>query len=393
MLDNNKHIIEEGWQRMSALLDTEMPVEDKRKRRGIFWMWLAASTFGIVLAGSAYFLLNPSEPIRSEISTPELGKVAGKAPIAAKTDMNETQTVVIAPIKTVVAAQPTYFAPTETPVATNIFENLPASSVDDEVQPEMMLRNSASELALQPVLPLERNPVNILNPKISAIQLPEVGQTKIKALKFGMEGALGFNPIVSGWNVASFGPIVELPLSPKWKLRAGLQVASENYPITSNATNRSLSLSSDPEATNFQNDGTALSVVARSVEFGYIWTFKTGGIQAPITVEHRLHSRWSAEAGVTPIYWWNVSNANGLVFSDPGPVLGAQNIFSMADLDQSVVSSINRFDCRISAGVRYRVNPKWSLGAHYQASLIDLQNAPLIVSKQNLLRLSSIYYL
>ena len=378
---------------MSALLDTEMPVEDNRKRRGIFWMWLAASTFGIVLAGSAYFLLNPAEPIVSKVSNSASEKAAVEVPIEANTGKNEPPASAIVPKKTVINALPTFTTRTEIPTATNISDDLQISTTDKEAQIELMASNTPAELSYQPVIPLNRNPVTMLNPKISEIQLPAIHQTKSKAFSFGLEGALGFNPTVSGWNVASFGPVAELPLAPKWKLRAGLQIATENYPITSNNMSRGLSLNSDPEATNFQDDGTALSVVARSVEFGYLWTFKTGGIQAPITVEHRVRSRWSAEAGITPIYWWNVSNAYGLVFSDPGPILGTQHIFSAADLDRSVVSSINRFECRVSAGLRYHVNPKWSFGAHYKASLTDLQPAPVIESKQKLLRLSAIYYL
>jgi hypothetical protein len=42
--------------------------------------------------------------------------------------------------------------------------------------------------------------------------------------------------------------------------------------------------------------------------------------------------------------------------------------------------------------LRYHVNPNWSIGAQFQASLRDLQPAPPIESKQKLWRMSAIYY-
>ena len=69
MSDNQDKRLEDlGWEKMSALLDKEMPVE-KSPRRGLIWWWMAA---GFALLVAAISLLPFEKKSAQQIASQEI---------------------------------------------------------------------------------------------------------------------------------------------------------------------------------------------------------------------------------------------------------------------------------------------------------------------------------
>ncbi len=389
MLDKNKDIAEKGWQQMSELLDVEMPVKSERKRRVLPWLWMSGAAIGFLLLGFALFMRSPAT--KSEIQPPKaVAAIAAntssdKVENAEKCSTNEFSTPVsnqtpISAGSSLILAEKNSLVPKET---TPLIPS-PQSEETEAVAPE--------ELNL-PALVKPAEPIVTKYPRQQLLPEPSI-QLQTKPVqsgkwRWGWEGAFGRN-IQAGWNAAATGPIAERQFKKRWKFRAGLQIASENYPITGNSMGVEMFGAGNTGTSSLHPGEEDINIVAQSVEQGFLWTFQTDGMQLPLTLERRMGSRWSVETGLTPVYWWRIRNAFGQVFLDPATTPITPATFTGAELDRSVTASTNSLDVRISAGLRYYLTPKWSVATHYQASMVDIQNTPTVEARQKVLRVSAI---
>lgn len=390
MLDKNKEIAEKGWQQMSELLDLEMPVKSDRKRRILPWLWMSGAAMFFLLLGFALFM-------RSSATRPEIQTSKAVAAIAANTSSdkvesaekrsaNEFSTPVLN--QKPISAGPSLLLAENSSLVTAA-ETTPLIPSPQSVESEAVTPQEFDvPVTIKPVQPLAiKHPRKLILTE-SSIQ-PQTQPVQSGKWRWGWEGAFGRN-ILAGWNAAATGPIAERQFKKHWKFRAGLQIASENYPITGNSMGVEMLGTDNTGTSSLQSGEEDINIVAQSVEQGFLWTFQTDGIQLPLTLERKMGSRWAVETGLTPVYWWSIRNAFGQVFLDPAMTTITPATFTGAQLDRSVTASTINLDVRISAGLRYYVTPKWSVATHYQTSMVDIQNAPMVEARQKVLRVSAI---
>ncbi len=394
-----------GWQRMAVLLDAQMPVSGRKKRRGGLWLWWPVAAAVLIAASAVYVLyphqnsgVKPGDP-QPSIATPALADGGSPIKSSAQADVdkmdpeqapsqNAQSQKSSAPTRDLRVNATVSPVHTAMPLVADLYSDVTGTLTPGVVyNPATALEflEKWHETATLPVLfpgalPAELSP--------HSLQSADYRQ-KSRRFRFGVEAAAGISSF-AGLSALAIGPVAEFKAGRRWSVRSGLQAATARYTLTSGSAGLLRGANNDPATPVDVFDGTALGLVASSVNNGSVWTYSTRSVQMPLYIGYCILPRFRVEAGITPTYIWHAEKATGEI--DQESLVQTSANFSSAELDRAVVSSTERFEMLFSAGLRYQASPRWSMGVHYQTSLNDLQPLQALQARQQNLRLSGTMY-
>jgi opacity protein-like surface antigen len=360
-LDN--HLIDKGWNNMSAMLDDALPV--RRKKRPVL-PFLLLLAFGLTAAG-VYFI--PDRPAANQPATPALQQLT-----PAEARPQAKQEVPPGPVAAV--KLPLEKASSNIAVAIPALETSHPAPVSEIVVAEPLIfspfRGMDTLAGISPAPVQALTAVGMITPTISS--------RKSSSWRLGMEMGAGLQG-----QLFVAGPIVTKNLTDKLSIRTGLQLASSNYDLGLQASY--LERFDTPDMTTAASGNSSAEALARSIADGQQWTVRTTAFQVPLVLAGKLHARFSLEAGLVPVFIFSKQSEQNQDFFG----LATAN-FTQFDLNNTISASTRHIDLRLMTGIRYNLSPNWSLGVHYQHNVINLQRLDALQTRQDGLQLSVLGY-
>lgn len=359
----DNRLIDKGWNNMSAMLDDALPVRRKKRPVLLFWLLLGS----VLMAVGVYFMpdstaakpssapavkqIKPAETAQPVQQPVPPGPIAGTKQPALKTlstiavAMPAQETSHPAPMPEIVVAEPLIFSP---------------------------FRGMDTLAGIMPAPVQALTEVGMVTPTISS--------RKSSSWRLGIEMGAGLQG-----QLFVAGPIVTKNLTDKLSIRTGLQLASSNYDLGLQASYQERF--DTPDMTTTASGNSSAEALARSIADGQQWTVQTTAFQVPLVLAGKLHARYSLEAGLVPVFIFSKQSRQNQAFSS----LATSN-FTQFDLNNTISATTRHVDLRLMTGIRYHLNPEWSLGIHYQHNVINLQRLDALQTRQGGLQLSALGY-
>jgi hypothetical protein len=358
-------LVNDGWTKMSAMLDDAMPV--RRKKRPVLPFLLLLG----VLLSAAGFLLKPNNTGPTKPDTP-----------------------VSTPKATVPSATPQAALPPAPPIAerqTNISSSATAAIPADvaAAAPIVMMNETQDEIptdltffspfrGMDTLSSLAMTPLQVPTHELMPIALTTPAKTG--RWRFGMEVAAG----LSG-QLLTMGPVVSRSINDKFSIRTGLQLSSSSYELALQQSYQERF--STPDLANSGTASTTVEALALSIADGQSWSIQTTAVQVPVMLAWQPRPRLAVEAGLAPVFIFSkhsVQQADAL--------LTLSSNFSKQELSNTISASTRALDFRLLSGIRYALHPNWSVGLHYQHNLINLQRLDALQTRQDRVQISAICY-
>jgi hypothetical protein len=224
MENYNKKTEDLGWEKMQALLNSEMPViqPSSKKRPVLLWWWIIG--VAVSLAGTGYWLY--------QVNTTDTGikkPVFSDSSIAAQTNKHETISA-REPAFQFVEKDNSHLQESKVETGTNQVE-LPEQVTDFDIASTAFGRNTAVQQQLQA-------PVPTLNPQEKALETAEIASYELRqeVTTAGLMTGLPLNKIASvdldlfKLDLPAVHTIKKLPFD--FYLNAGVSAKSLNNPLT-----------------------------------------------------------------------------------------------------------------------------------------------------------------
>ncbi len=411
MMQNKSHkkIEDQGWKSMQTMLDQEMPVTKKSKRRFLFWYW--AGGMAALLTGVLFFInfysfeekttLDTSIVEKTEI-TPE--RIIDEQKSNSKIDDHS----VGSQINKNDEISSTADLNTEIEITTNqsSFSTQKTTESTKNIQPSKSQeviaynQNEIGSLSKAPILKVENSDLSTKREKIVELQeLPSLTSfvdlektnpkfhffetRKIDPIKkqksklqwaFALSALSTTDPRVNGF---SSGVAIEIPISNKLSLESGLNYRFVNQKfieLTERASERLLNLSWGSQHNG--NDPLGMDTISSIVDLipgavrnnsnkNYEYSRKATYhyISLPLKLNYSLSKGSTIQAGIEVSYLLNRDqrsrNFDLLIANDDNDPSFSSFEFSGA------VNQIKRLDMGINVGYRYRISPKWAMNVSY----------------------------
>ncbi|MFQ5446008.1 MAG: hypothetical protein ACE5FF_03675 [Saprospiraceae bacterium] len=414
----DKEFTDLAWAEMSRVLDREMPVAAPlRKRRAAAWWWLLAGLgLGAGIAGLWFSSIE-------ELPPPALGE----RPVAQteKQGQYETSSPVIGNTKTVEpvpmdVATPPPPAPSSSnagtaimPVSTSYstaFEQHPPASHGNPQPPALAnplvtehdaLAGTRSTFSVSGLASLSLAPLPERQPELRlAVAEQHGGKSRPEFLAY----ASALTSPVSGGSGLAAGAMVAFPLkNPRLSIETGLGYNYIRQPLSILAPDGEDASSSTPAEDENQNvvyGFEDLTSKAEYLESNYLLATQDLGLhyaEVPVHFSFQASPKWQFVAGLNMLV---------LLESSPGFTGGGlldavtavqEDMANGGPFSNGISSStlhvpLSKIDAQLSAGARYRLNQRWSVGLQYQTGTVDVVKSNGAADYHRLLRLSLFHH-
>jgi hypothetical protein len=379
-----------GWEQMADILDGKQPVpqpqpvEEDRKRRGIWWLFFAGLLLTGSLLGAQYWPSQPTAqgkiaqlsalPIPMKPNTDLYQEAPHTRPIAgrevSKDEVGEAAPPTTPPISTgqnhmvnaPVGKQPPRI--NVAPPAITPLSRLPKKQQTVQFASPLLRLPSPNTLLALPALP----PTPLAEPQAELAAEP-AAPVKKSGLHFGLKAGLDAQPRQT---TGLIGLFARYRLSGRWALQLEPQ-----YKLRSDNLGRGLALDASKEQTTFY------PTVAQSSQRSVSIT-RLHFVELPLTALYQVHPK--------------------LQFLGGGQLVHIRNAFrsanyesrAAADLAYSAESSteanrfpgILRWDAGLIIGVDYQLHPALSVDLRYVQGLYDLTNDAFFLEEDDYLNSS-----
>lgn len=403
--EQEEALVDIGWQRMAALLATEMPAGENNKRRGLLWFWGLALA-GLLAVGTSIYVARsnsaaPSQPLVvqpapaiAQANTPPsptgLEPAAATEAVAAGAVKKTTQASAGMPIMALsprlpqphmAAILPQTEAPME--VIPIVKANGPQLFSDANNVEAMAV---AHTMAASPTIP--GAPFSTLELSKTAPQWAIQPVRRLtKKLRFGAELAAG-GDVSQGINSFAAGPVVEWKPGRRIAIQSGLLYGGTSYGLKP-AGSRARSIDTGSPVASFD---TALQAVAASVSNGSNWTVRMRSLQMPLIASYQITPRIRLESGLTSARVWVSGDLGVNADMENFANVGTSNQYNQDQLERAVSASTAQWEWVASAGIQYRITPNTALRLHYQHGLNDLLADNSLQARQRGWKMSGLTY-
>lgn len=378
-----------SWEQMADILDGKQPVpqpqpvEEDRKRRGIWWLFLAGLLLIGTYLGAQYWPSRPAaEGAAARLSAlpiplkPKPRQAAtGTRPIAtlgkSANKRGEARPPAAPPVNSSVqkrTAAPTVVkqAQEATPSLTATVPLSPLPPKKQNIQftePPLRLR-SATTLTTLPALP--PSPLPELPSELAAASAAPV---KKSGWHFGLKAGLDAQPRQT---TGLIGLFARYRLSGRWALQLEPQ-----YKLRSDNFGQGLALDASKEQTAFY------PTVAQSSQQSVSIT-RLHFVELPLTALYQVHPKWQLLGGGQLVHIRNAfrsSNNESRAAADL-----AYTAESSAQANRS--PDVLRWDAGLILGVDYQLHPALSVDLRYVQGLYDLTNDAFFMEEDDYLNSS-----
>lgn len=407
--EREEALVDLGWQRMAALLATEMPVAaaaPSDKRRGLLWFWWLALLAGVLAVGtSMYFVFNkpaaPAHPVavqpapamaQSEItpSTTGLEPATATEAVAAVAAEKAPHALVGMPILSLSPRLPQPRLAAILPQTEAPTEAIPTAKTNDH-----LLFSDANNVEAITVAHTMAPPPNIPGAPFAALEVPKTSpqwaiqpvRRLSKKLRFGAELATG-GDVSQGINSFAAGPVVEWKPGRRIAVQSGLLYGGTSYGLKpAGSDSRNIDIGSPVASFD-----TALQAVAASVSNGSNWTMRMRSLQMPLIASCQITPRIRLESGLTSARVWLSGDPGVNADMETFVNVGTSNQYNQLQLERAVSASTAQWEWVVSAGIQYRITPNTALRLHYQHGLNDLLADSSLQARQRGWKMSGLTY-
>ncbi|MBX2929225.1 MAG: outer membrane beta-barrel protein [Saprospiraceae bacterium] len=404
--EREEGLVDLGWQRMAALLATEMPVAaaaQSDKRRGLLWFWWLALAGLLAVGASIYFT-------HSKSVTPAQPPVVQPAPAMAQTETIPSATGLEAAADSEAVAAAAEKMP-------NTSAGMPTLDLSPRLpQPRLAALRLQTEASVDAIPTVRTNDYQLFSdvnnveamavahtmaasPTIPGAPFAELELPKTtpqwavqpvrrlsKKLRFGAELVAG-GDVSQAINSFAAGPVVEWKPGRRIAVQSGLLYGGTSHKLE---TGRHSPRNLDTQAPN--NPFTAIQVVAVSVYNGSNWNLQLRSLQLPVIASYQITPRIRLESGLTSARVW-VSGDPGVNADVENFTSGtASNQYDQLQLERAVGASTAQWEWVASAGIQYRITPNTALRLHYQHGLNDLLADSSLQARQRGWKMSGLTY-
>jgi hypothetical protein len=358
-------LVNDGWTKMSAMLDDAMPV--RRKKRPVLPFLLL---LGVLLSAAGFLLIpNNTGPTKPDtpVSTPK-ATVPSATPQAALPPAPP-----IAERQTNISSSATAAIPAEAAAAAPI---VLMNEIQDEMPTDLTFFSPFR--GMDTLARLDLKPLDLANEEIILSGL--ANPRKSGSWRLGVEMAAGFSG--QQWAV---GPVISRPVGEQFYFRTGLQLSSGNYNLVLQQSYQERF--STPDFSTGSMASSSAEALTQSIADGQVWAIQTTALQVPLLVGWKLNSRLSVETGLAPVFIFSKETVWGQYF-----MTNLAINFSLIDLSSTIIATTRHLDLRGFAGMRYALSPKWSLGMHFQHNLVNLQRLDALQTRQDRVQISAMCY-
>jgi hypothetical protein len=407
--EREEALVDLGWQRMAALLATEMPVApavESDKRRGLLWFWWLALAGLLAVGASMYFA-------HSKSTAPAQPLVVQPAPAMAQAETSPLASDLEPATATEAVAAAAEQTP-QTPAATQVLALSPRLS-----QPRLAAILPQTEMLMDAVPTLKTNdyllfldanhaeaitvaqtmaaPPTIPGAPFAELEVPKVVpqwpaqpvRRLAKKVRLGAELAL-VGTASTGINGFAAGPVAEWKPGRRIAVQSGLHYGGTNYRLEQPLN---YSRDADPVGTPTSNFNPTIEALASSVSNGSNWNIRLRSLQMPVVASFQITPRIRLETGLTSARVWIARNAG--VNADTEQLFNSGQtafLYDQLQLRQAVGASTAQWEWIASAGVQYQISPHSSLRLHYQHGLNDLLTDSSLQARQRGWRMSGLAY-
>ena len=412
MMQNKSHkkIEDQGWKSMQVMLDKEMPVSEKPKRKFLFWYWMGGMT--AVVAGVLFFTnfysfegktpldTNIVETTEKEINSATSvdqqefismtddhivdSKINTKEEVASITEENKeiVKTTNQAPFSTQETIRSTENKqPFQKQEVTVFHQNEKLTLVKEPISTAIKSNISTEKdrIVVLQELPMLTSLIDFDAAK-PEFQFHETRKIEpVKKQKSKVQWALASNALITTEprvNGYSSGVAIQIPVSKKLSLETGLNYRFTNQKfieITESASERLLDLTwgsqhngNGPLGMDTISSITELvpGAVQNSSNKNYEYT-RQGNyhyISLPLNLNYSLSKSSNIQLGIAGSYLLNKdqnsSNFDLAIAAD-------DNDPSFSYEFSGAVNQVNRLDMGIYVGYRFHINSKWAMNVGY----------------------------
>lgn len=396
--DIDKAFTDRAWSEMKALLDREMPVENKREKP-VFWWWLFGALFaGLIIGGlGVWYVANgagnesssPSEKPVEEHLPPlapvaAIGQAAASQPAATFTEgkngpekSKSDEHTQPAPPKIAQQANTLYAAAEET-----TWPLEPATERSQHAAESKIESTPSRKTALFPGTLLGLAALRELRPSAQqapAPSIPEGNQSNLKIKSFYF--AAQHSVTAGGYGFAA-GIQRHFPVGhSRWMLSLGAGYAYLQRPLfirqTDTLGTNSALQTGQTEYSFEELNQDELFLTTEAVLTLRQQDLAMHYLELPLSVSRSFSRRFGMVAGLTP----SVLLATAPDLASGGLFRAGSNFKATEDMapgnpaeanDSATLVPVSGFDLKLNGGMYYRIRPAWKLALTYEHGLVDV---------------------
>jgi hypothetical protein len=418
-MSNNTYnkLEDQGWEKMKAMLDAEMPVEGSPKRRAILWWWTGAASILVLLAGLMFFdSPNDTKGIASKNSNKEQITVNNNPKTTDNQQstkksatglinekfQNRTTTALTSSEKTEKKTSNfanSNFSPPSNKIASNLSLNRPEKSTagsskfkkeeikdrksdSKEITSELVIsENSRKEIIPITALDLIQNQGVQMNPSLTSDLAIETAKTR--KITWRVQSGILMEDLsqIRGWSLGFSGN--HSLKSPRWSVQAGLAYSRINQPLAYFSTTDDDSFQDEKitgldsvEHTGYNSyDISRISARERfSINQSYHF------LEIPLRINYKLSPKWELYAGIKPSFRFEFPEKNNAEYLSV-----SADASSLNNSVYTIPVEFPTFNLHALGGVQYQAGKhfylwtQWEQNIPTQQRLVSFVNSRLAI--------------